>query len=152
MVEKTAQCSNGTKPLAGITSKRSKQSCPGVINTHAMIRPYVVNGYLSPYPTVGIVTNAHHKASPVSLMFASGKSSRLRIAIALNTTTQSELAATAANDVNFLCARKKVRRFFIDRNAQIKFVPDCQVGLNLRAHARVRARGCNTQSGCRFMP
>jgi hypothetical protein len=70
-----------------------------------MIRPYVVNGYLS--PTVGIVTNAHHKASPVSLMFTSGKSSRLRIAIALNTTTQSELAATAANDVNFLCAKRQ---------------------------------------------
>jgi hypothetical protein len=79
----------------------AKSPVPAVINTHPMIRPSVLNGYLSPYPTVVIVTNAHQNASPVFLMFASGESSTLRTAIALNTITQSELAATAVNDVNF---------------------------------------------------
>lgn len=96
----------------------AKSPAPAIINMHAMIRPSVVNGYLSPYPTVVIVTNAHQKASPVSLMFAAGESSTLSTATALKTITHNELAATAANDVNFLCPKKKVRRFFIDRNAR----------------------------------
>jgi len=96
----------------------AKSPAPAVIKTHAMIRPSVVTGYLSPYPTVVIVTNAHQNASPVSLMFALGESSTLRTAIALNTITHSELATTAANNVNFLRTKKNVRRFFTDRNAR----------------------------------
>ena len=79
----------------------AKAPAPATMRTHAIIRPSVVKGYLSPYPTVVIVTKAHQKASSAFLIFDSGKSSKFITAIAANTIMQKEMAATAANEVPF---------------------------------------------------
>ncbi len=47
---------------------------PDSISPTAIIRPSPVVGAWSPYPTVVIVVNDHHTASPSVLMFPSGAS------------------------------------------------------------------------------
>ncbi len=65
---------------------------PASITKTATHLPSVVTGYVSPYPTVVIVTSAHHSASPPSVIVASGAplSSWMTSSVATEMTRKAE--------------------------------------------------------------
>lgn len=90
---------------------------PVIIRNAAIILPSDVIGYLSPYPTVVMVTNAHHIASPAVFILHSGNFSTWSIDIEPKINIKKDTNETVENVPDILVLKIYDVKNFTDLKA-----------------------------------
>lgn len=90
---------------------------PTAINSAAMILPSVVTGYLSPYPTLVMVTYDHQMASSAVFMLLFGSCSTSSIEIEENMMVSMAMIAAVANVPLVLLLNTCCMRCLVERKA-----------------------------------